>query len=62
MPGKIKSTAQRAYLAIHRPAILKELAGGVKLPKNLPEHVAPTPKRPYTVNAHVRRGQATKLR
>jgi len=60
MPGKVVSRAQQAFLAIHKPGTLKELAGGVKLPKNLPQHVAPTPKRPYTVNAHVRRGQVTK--
>lgn len=59
MPGKIKSRAQQAYLALHAPNVLKDLAGGEKLPKSLPQRA---PKRPYTKNAHVRRGQTTKAR
>ena len=39
MPGMIKSTAQQAFLAIHKPKVLHELSGG-HIPKGLPKHVA----------------------
>jgi hypothetical protein len=40
MPGKIKSKAQAAYLAIHNKPVLHELSGG-SIPnfKSLPQHV-----------------------
>ncbi len=38
MPGKIVSTAQQDYLAIHKPAVLHELSGG-HIAKGLPKHV-----------------------
>lgn len=38
MPGMIKSKAQQASLAIHKPKVLKDLSGG-KVAKGLPEHV-----------------------
>lgn len=46
MPGKIRSRAQQAYLAIHKPNVLKELAGGQPVAKGLPQY-APKP----TLNA-----------
>lgn len=50
-----KSARQQAYLALHAPNRLLKVAP--------PKTVAPSvPKRPYTVNAHVRRGQATKVK
>ena len=48
MPGKIKSTAEQAYLAIHRPAVLHELSGG-HIPKGLP-HYAPKKGRLQTMH------------
>lgn len=43
MPGKIKSKAETAYLAIHKPSVLHELSGG-SIPdyKSLPQHVGKT--------------------
>jgi hypothetical protein len=40
MPGKIRSKAQAAFLAIHSPGVLHELSGG-SIPnfKSLPQHV-----------------------
>ena len=38
MPGKIRSTAQQAFLAIHNPSVLHELSGG-HIAKGLPNHV-----------------------
>ena len=38
MPGKIKSRAEQAFLAIHKPAVLHELSGG-HVAKGLPYHV-----------------------
>lgn len=40
MPGKIKSKAQQAFLAIHKPSVLHELSGGsIPNAKSLPQHV-----------------------
>lgn len=47
MPGKIKSKAEQAFLAIHHPDVLHELSGG-HIPKGLPEHVG-KPKKPKGV-------------
>jgi hypothetical protein len=55
MPGKIVSKAQQRFLAAKKPAVFKDLAGGQKLRKNLPEHVGEPPM----VEAHVERGQKT---
>lgn len=45
MPGMIKSKAQQAFLAIHKPKVLKELSGG-KVAKGLPNHVSGATKMP----------------
>lgn len=47
MPGKIRSRSEQAYLAIHKPNVLKELSGG-KVAKGLPQHVrsAKMPRNP----------------
>lgn len=52
-----KSAKQQAYLALHAPGKLLK----VETPPAPPPPV-PAVKRPYTKNAHVRRGQQTKLR
>lgn len=54
------SKAQRRFLFAKKPEVAKKWeAEGVMSPKVLPERA---PKRPYTVNAHVRRGQSTKVK
>jgi hypothetical protein len=47
MPGKIKSTAQQAFLAIHRPGVLHELSGG-HVAKGLPYKVGKDGKGPFS--------------
>jgi hypothetical protein len=55
----VRSKAQQAFLATHRPKVLQKWkAEGVKTsPKGLPDHVAP--KLPNLTEAHVMRGQKT---
>ncbi len=47
MPGKIVSTAQQGYLAIHKPKVLHELSGG-HIARGLPYHVGKSEPGPFT--------------
>ncbi len=46
-----KSTAQRAYLAINKPAVAKEFAAATPKGAKLPEKVAPKKRKPYAIAA-----------